>query len=47
MEPYMSINHQQNIPENVVDQYNEFHLSDTGIYMGENWPPEPEEEGTA
>lgn len=35
---YLSVNHQENIPENVVEQLNDLHVSDRGIEMGEDFP---------
>jgi hypothetical protein len=40
---YKSVNEHNDIPEHVVEELNRVHASDTGIFMGDNWPPENEE----
>jgi hypothetical protein len=38
----MSENEERDIPEYVVDEMNRLHITDEGIYMGENWPSQSE-----
>jgi hypothetical protein len=39
---YKSVNEYNDIPAHVVAELEALHVSDTGFFMGEDWPPDVE-----